>query len=294
MFNLLLAVTLAWNPLAPTTPPVQGYRLYYGPNPGAQTVFKDVGNVTAGQITGLPTGVPIYIVCRAYNSTGESGPSNEVVFTQPAPTPTPTPTPIPSPSPSPTPAPTPTPPPSQFAIGNRIQTIGPTNVRASASLSGTLLGQQPTGAQGTLIAGPVSASGWVWWQVNYDSGADGWSGEDNFIKLPPPTPTPTPVPTPTPPPPTPTPTPTPPPTPTPTPTPAPASRYLLSVAGGTGDGFFSPGTSRTINATNPTSQYLFTGWTGPDAALLSNPAADTTTLIVPARNVTVTATYRRR
>jgi uncharacterized repeat protein (TIGR02543 family) len=272
-----------WNTVA-ANPAVQGYRLYYGPNPGTQSVYQQiVGNVTTGQITGLTPGVRYYIVCRAYNSSGESGPSNEVSWLEPA---SPTPTPTPSPTPTPTPA---------FVPGDRVVTLQQTAVRNVPGISAPILANHPQGDQGTVVAGPQFVDGWTWYQINYDSGIDGWSSQEGYLaKASAPTPTPTPpppTPTPTPPP---TPTPTPPPTPTPTPTPAPASRYLLSVAGGTGDGFFSPGTSRTINAENPTSQYLFTGWTGPDAALLANPAADTTTLRIPTRNVTVTATYKRR
>jgi hypothetical protein len=71
-------------------------------------------------------------------------------------------------------------PPSPFAVGTRIAVTRSTNVRASGTLSGTLLGTQATGNTGTIIAGPVVADNITWWQVNYDVGADGWSGEDNF------------------------------------------------------------------------------------------------------------------
>jgi hypothetical protein len=88
-----------------------------------------------------------------------------------------------------------TPPPSPIAIGDRIQTLNATNVRASGSLSGTLLGTQATGALGTIISGPVLADGYTWWNIDYDSGVDGWSGENNYTKvttppLPPPPPSP--------------------------------------------------------------------------------------------------------
>ena len=73
------------------------------------------------------------------------------------------------------------PPTATFAIGNRIQTTTATNVRATGALAGTLLGQQPVGTLGTILAGPVLMDGITWWQVDYDSGADGWSGADNFI-----------------------------------------------------------------------------------------------------------------
>lgn len=70
---------------------------------------------------------------------------------------------------------------SGFAIAERIEVWRNTNVRGSGKLSGTLLGTQGTGNAGTVIAGPVTADNITWWQVNYDTGADGWSGADNFI-----------------------------------------------------------------------------------------------------------------
>jgi hypothetical protein len=80
--------------------------------------------------------------------------------------------------------------PAPFAIGSRIEVFRNTNVRASGSLSGSLLGTQPTGVGGTLVEGPVLADGVTWWRVDYDSGADGWSGADNFIGGAPAQPTP--------------------------------------------------------------------------------------------------------
>jgi hypothetical protein len=72
------------------------------------------------------------------------------------------------------------PPPAGFAVGKRIETIRSTNVRASGALTATLLGTQATGSKGTITAGSVIESGIIWWQVDYDTGVDGWSGEDNF------------------------------------------------------------------------------------------------------------------
>jgi hypothetical protein len=69
-----------------------------------------------------------------------------------------------------------------FAIGDRIETLNVTNVRASGTLAGTLLGTQAQGALGSITGGSVIADNITWWQVNYDNGADGWSGEDNFKK----------------------------------------------------------------------------------------------------------------
>jgi hypothetical protein len=73
-----------------------------------------------------------------------------------------------------------TPPLPEFSAGSRIALIKNANVRQSASLSGVLLGTQATGATGTIIRGPILADNITWWEVNYDTGADGWSGVDNF------------------------------------------------------------------------------------------------------------------
>lgn len=72
----------------------------------------------------------------------------------------------------------------KFIVGDRIETSQKVNIRTTASLSGKLLGKQKTGAQGTITKGPVSSNGYIWWSVNYDTGADGWSAEDflrNFV-----------------------------------------------------------------------------------------------------------------
>lgn len=77
------------------------------------------------------------------------------------------------------------PPAATFAVGDRIQISKNTNVRDAAALSANLLGVQISNATGTIIGGPVGidANNITWWQVNYDSGTDGWSGQDNFVKL---------------------------------------------------------------------------------------------------------------
>ena len=112
MIALLLAVSFSWNAVTNAYPPVQGYRIYYGPTSGQQTISVEAGNNTTGQVTGLPAGSRNYFVVRAYNSVGESGPSNEVFYVEPGPSPTPTPAPTPAPTPTPIPSPTPTPSPS--------------------------------------------------------------------------------------------------------------------------------------------------------------------------------------
>ena len=140
-------------------------------------------------------------------------------------TPTPAPTPTPSPSPAPvtpttpvtpptppTPTPTPvTPPSTKFTTTERIQvSSGPLNVRSTANTTGILLGTQATAAPGSIIGGPSAQGGYIWWQVNFDSGVDGFVAEDFLVAYVSPSPTPAPTPTPSP-------APSPSPTPTPTP-----------------------------------------------------------------------------
>src|SRR3989344_4750502 len=94
---------------------------------------------------------------------------------------TPTPTPTPTVTPTPTPVPTPTPS-TKFISGDRVQVIlGTLNVRSCAGTACTLLGSQAVGIQGTIISGGISADGFFWWNVNYDSGVDGWSAENWLI-----------------------------------------------------------------------------------------------------------------
>ena len=106
--------------------------------------------------------------------------------------------------PPPAPAPAPIPPSTKFISGQRVETTANLNVRATASILGTLSGTQPNGALGTIIGGGTNADGYYWWNVNYDSGADGYSVEI-FLQIyvaspppPPPAPAPPPVPTPAP------------------------------------------------------------------------------------------------
>ena len=133
-------------------------------------------------------------------------------------TPTPpTPAPTPTPVPAPTPAATPTS--GEIAVGARVAVeVDPSlRVRSTPQLAGAILGEQPLGALGTVIGGPITADGYDSWRIDYDNGPDGWSiaGASSvaFLSLAtpqsptapsPPTglhvvqPTPTPVPAPTP------------------------------------------------------------------------------------------------
>jgi hypothetical protein len=87
LFFFAASVSFAWDPSPSQN--VVGYRLYYGPTPGMQTVFVDAGLKTSETVD-IPPG-KYYFVARAYNAMGESAPSNEVEYVQTASVPTPTP-----------------------------------------------------------------------------------------------------------------------------------------------------------------------------------------------------------
>jgi|GEM_PF-5751055 len=82
--------------------------------------------------------------------------------------------------------PPPAPPPAgNLMIGDRVRvTASPSlNVRPSGSLNNTPTCAQATGTTGTIISGPTTGSGFTWWQVDYDTGCDGWSGENYLVKI---------------------------------------------------------------------------------------------------------------
>jgi hypothetical protein len=99
-------------------------------------------------------------------------------------------------SPTPTPTPTPTSTGSQkFIIRDHSQANADIMVHSYAAYISTNVVSSPSqGSQGTLVSGPVlgTDSAW-WWQVNYDTGADGWNGESVLTKIASATATPTPA-----------------------------------------------------------------------------------------------------
>jgi hypothetical protein len=93
------SVRLQWD--ASATPDIDGYRVKWGFNQGGPYNHP----VEAGQLLTVtinepwPAGMPVYFTAYAFNSAGESLPSNEVEFVVPIPTPIPTPTAAPTPAP---------------------------------------------------------------------------------------------------------------------------------------------------------------------------------------------------
>lgn len=91
-----------------------------------------------------------------------------------------TPTYTPTPTPTSTHSPTPTQSGSGFIIqtGDNVITNRALNVHTSPSLESQTIALMPMGTLGKIIAGPISADGYTWRQVNYDvdvNGLSGWS-----------------------------------------------------------------------------------------------------------------------
>jgi uncharacterized protein YgiM (DUF1202 family)/predicted secreted protein len=103
------------------------------------------------------------------------------------------PTPVATATPTRTPTRTPTLPPGVFAIGETVRTTDVVNLRASASTTGTILSQLPSGTVLTIVGGPTTASGYTWWQVRTTAGTTGWVAGLYLARV---TPTPTRTPTP--------------------------------------------------------------------------------------------------
>jgi uncharacterized protein YgiM (DUF1202 family) len=69
-------------------------------------------------------------------------------------------------------------PPPRLVVGRtgRVTPGLPNNIRQSPTSNSALLGQIPTGGVFTVLAAPVCANGFYWWQVNYN-GIVGWTPE---------------------------------------------------------------------------------------------------------------------
>jgi uncharacterized protein YgiM (DUF1202 family) len=69
-------------------------------------------------------------------------------------------------------------PPPRLVVGRngRVTPGLPNNIRQQPTSNSALLGQIPTGGVFSVIAAPVCANGFYWWQVNYN-GTVGWTPE---------------------------------------------------------------------------------------------------------------------
>lgn len=67
-----------------------------------------------------------------------------------------------------------TPPPT----GARIQTNAAVNV--SGTPNGALVCSQASGSVGTIVGGPQDSGGYSWWNINFDTGCDGWAAQTTW------------------------------------------------------------------------------------------------------------------
>jgi hypothetical protein len=101
-------VNLAWAP-SPSSPNIDGYRIYYGTASGNYSEHLDVGMVTGAKVPNATNGGTYFYVVVAYKGALESPPSNEVATASARPGPVPpliatdTPTLGATPTPGPTP-----------------------------------------------------------------------------------------------------------------------------------------------------------------------------------------------
>lgn len=68
----------------------------------------------------------------------------------------------------------------KFQPGDRVE-VHTEELNVRDAPYGNLLGSQQPGAKGTIIEGGIANGGFIWWNVNYDSGVDGWCAE-NWLK----------------------------------------------------------------------------------------------------------------
>lgn len=75
-----------------------------------------------------------------------------------------------------------------IASGNRVMVRAAARVHANASSGSSVRGSQEAGRLGTVTGGPVSSGGTSWWNVNFETGADGWTraGDITGAYFPPP------------------------------------------------------------------------------------------------------------
>jgi hypothetical protein len=73
------SATLTWDAVTGAT--VSGYKVYAGQAPNNYSQTINVGNVTSSTVNGLTIGRTYYFVVRAYNSAGDSEPSNMAILT---------------------------------------------------------------------------------------------------------------------------------------------------------------------------------------------------------------------
>ena len=69
-----------------------------------------------------------------------------------------------------------------IAIGDTVRSTAPLNVRSSPSTNAGIVGIMPQGTQGSVLGGPQSANGYLWWRVSTPS-STGWVAGSFLTKV---------------------------------------------------------------------------------------------------------------
>src|SRR3989338_8678886 len=73
--------------------------------------------------------------------------------------------------------------PPLFLPGDRVKTRANLNARAMPSIKGDIVGAEPKGSLGTIVAGPTNAGGYTWWQIDYDNNISWWSADTYLVEV---------------------------------------------------------------------------------------------------------------
>ncbi len=165
--------TIAYNWLKSANPPHVDTATFQS-DPTYHIVPGATSAATPTYVTTTPTPAPVPVT---------QTPTPVATTPTPAPVPvTQTPTPVAiTPTPTTTVVPVSTPV-TTFTVTDRIQTLDNLRVRTTPKTTGGIVCTQVQGAHGSIIDGPILANGYTWWNINYDTGCDGWSVE-NYIKV---------------------------------------------------------------------------------------------------------------
>ena len=71
---------------------------------------------------------------------------------------------------------------STLSAGQRVKATANVNVRSKpTNAKKNVLCIQTTGSVGTIVGGPTVATGYTWWNVNFDSKCDGWAVQNHLV-----------------------------------------------------------------------------------------------------------------
>ena len=67
---------------------------------------------------------------------------------------------------------------TKFIAGDSVRVTEDLNFRSAPGTSASIIAQLPAGTTGTILAGPQTASGYLWYQFRTSGGTTGWGAQD--------------------------------------------------------------------------------------------------------------------